>query len=326
MNHVLLAYDKVLVTGGAGFIGSHTVDALLDHGSEVWVLDNLSTGFLPNLRTWRESRKFHFTRNTVTNYRTVEALASKTDAVVHLAAVVSPYLSVKKPEIVNEVNVSGTLNILRAAVRKGIKRVVFASSSSVYGNQSALPISESNLPTPVTPYGVSKLSGEKYCGAFYETYNLSTVALRYFNVYGQRQRANPYSGVIAIFASDLSKGERPRIYGDGEQTRDFIHVSDIVKANLRALEEQRAVGEAFNIGTGQGTSINRLFAILAELSERSDIQPIYARERPGDIKHSYASMTKTRDILGFESKTELRQGLQRLMPPRSRMNEFPRKS
>jgi nucleoside-diphosphate-sugar epimerase len=314
------------VTGGAGFIGSHTVDALLDHGSEVWVLDNLSTGSLHNLRAWKESHKFHFTRNTVTNYRTVEALAGKTDAIVHLAAVVSPYLSVRKPEIVNEVNVSGTLNILRAAVKKDVKRVVFASSSSVYGNQSALPISESNLPTPITPYGVSKLSGEKYCGAFCETYNLHTVALRYFNVYGQRQRANPYSGVIAIFASHLSKGERPRVYGDGEQTRDFVHVSDVVKANLRALQAKRAVGEAFNIGTGKGTSINRLFAILADLSDKSEIQPIYARERPGDIKHSYASITKSREILGFESKMELRQGLQRLIPPRSRINEFPRKS
>jgi UDP-glucose 4-epimerase len=315
-----------LVTGGAGFIGSHTVDALLDLGSEVWVLDNLSTGSLYNLRTWKKSRKFHFTRNTVTNYRTVEELAGKTDAIIHLAAVVSPYLSVKKPEIVNEVNVSGTLNILRAAVKKDVKRVVFASSSSVYGNQTSLPISESNLPTPITPYGVSKLSGEKYCGAFHETYHLSTVALRYFNVYGQRQRANPYSGVIAIFASLLSKGERPRIYGDGEQTRDFIHVWDVVKANLRALEAERASGEAFNIGTGERTSINRLFAILAELTDKSDIHPTYARERPGDIKHSYASITKAREILGFESKTQLRQGLQRLIPPHSPTNEFPRKS
>jgi UDP-glucose 4-epimerase len=304
------------VTGGAGFIGSHTVDALLDYGSEVWVLDNFSTGSLHNLRKWKKNRKFHFKRNTVTNYRTVETLAGKTDAIVHLAAVVSPYLSVKKPDIVNEINVSGTLNILRAAVKKDAKRVVFASSSSVYGNQSSLPISESNLPMPVTPYGVSKLSGEKYCGAFYETYNLSTVALRYFNVYGQRQRANPYSGVIAIFATHLSKGERPRIYGDGEQTRDFIHVSDVVKANLQALEAERVVGEAFNIGTGQRTSINELFAIMAELSDRSDIQPVYAPERLGDIKHSYASITKTREILGFESKTELRKGLQRVIPPR----------
>ena len=309
------AYDTVLVTGGAGFIGSHTVDALLDNGSEVWVLDNLSTGSLHNLRTGKKSRKLHFTRNTVTSYRAVEALAGKTDAIVHLAAVVSPYLSVKKPEIVNEINVCGTLNILRAAVKKGIKRVVFASSSSIYGNQTRLPISESNPPSPATPYGVSKLSGEKYCGAFYETYNLNTVALRYFNVYGQRQRANPYSGVIAIFASHLSRGEPPRIYGDGEQTRDFIHVSDVVKANLRALEAESAVGDAFNIGTGEGTSINRLFAILAELSDKSDIQPIYVQERPGDIRHSYASITKTRDALGFEPKTVLRQGLQLLLRP-----------
>jgi len=326
VNSALVGYDTVLVTGGAGFIGSHTVDALLDLGSEVWVLDNLSTGSLRNLRKWKESRKFHFMRSTVTNYRTVEALAGKTDAIVHLAAVVSPYLSVKKPEIVNEVNVSGTLNILRAAVKKEVKRVVFASSSSVYGNQISLPISENNLPAPVTPYGVSKLSGEKYCAAFYETYKLSTVALRYFNIYGQRQRANPYSGVIAIFRSQLSNGKRPKIYGNGEQTRDFIHVSDVVKANLQALEQERAAGGAFNIGTGESTSINGLFAIMAELLDKRHIQPIYAPDRPGDIEHSYANITKARDILGFESKTELRQGLQQLTTRRSRMNELPRKS
>jgi len=309
----LSAYDRVLVTGGAGFIGSHTVDALLEQGSAVWVLDNLATGSLHNLRQWKRNQRLHISRNTVTNYRTLEALVRKVDAIVHCAAVVSPYLSVKKPEVVNEVNVSGTLNVLRAAVKKHVKRVVFASSSSVYGNQSALPISESNLPAPITPYGVSKLSGDRYCGAFHETYNLATVSLRYFNVYGQRQSANPYSGVIAIFKNQLSKGLQPKIFGDGEQTRDFIHVSDIVKANLLALDTTKGVGETLNVGTGERTSINQLFAILTEVLAKQNIQASHVQERPGDIKHSYATITKARDILGFEPTTELRQGLERLL-------------
>jgi UDP-glucose 4-epimerase len=221
-------------------------------------------------------------------------------------------MSVRKPELVNEANVSGTLNILRAAVRKNVMRVVFASSSSVYGNQNVLPISESNPLNPVTPYGVSKLSGEKYCGAFYEAYKLSTISLRYFNVYGSRQKANPYSGVIAIFTNSLLKGERPTIYGDGKQTRDFIHVSDVVKANLRALESEKGVGEAFNVGTGKPTSINELFTALTQTLGKRQISPIYTSQRQGDIQHSYADITRTKTVLGFEPKVDLRRGLERL--------------
>ena len=315
-----MTYDKVLVTGGAGFIGSHTVDALLEKGSQVWVLDNFSSGTLRNLRRWRGNPKFHFRKNTVMQSNVVDALAGKVDAIVHLAAIVSPYLSVKKPQIVNEVNVSGTLNVLRAAVKRKVERIVFASSSSVYGNQTILPISESNPLDPVTPYGVSKLSAEKYCGAFHHTYGLRTVSVRYFNVYGRRQSANPYSGVIAIFANKLSRGQQPTIYGDGEQTRDFIHVSDVVKANLRALETERGIGQAFNIATGQSTSIRQLYAILAELSNKHERVPSYADERPGDIKHSYANMERTRNILGFEAKIDLKHGLNLLLHTHSRQS------
>jgi len=308
-----LSYDKVLVTGGAGFIGSHTVDALLEEGSKVWVLDNLSTGTVRNLRRWKKDPKFHFRKNSVTRYGVVDSLVGKVDAVVHLAAIVSPFLSVRKPERVNEVNVSGTLNILRAAVKRKIERIVFASSSSVYGNQTALPISESNPLEPITPYGASKLSAEKYCGAFHESYGLSTISVRYFNVYGERQSANPYSGVIAIFANRLSRGQRPTIYGDGEQTRDFIHVSDVVKANLQALETERGIGEAFNIGTGRATSIKQLSALLADLMGKPSILPVRSEERRGDIKHSYANIGKARNLLRFEPNVELKQGLNLLV-------------
>lgn len=304
---------RVLVTGGAGFIGSHTVDLLLNQGAQVWVLDNLSSGSLSNLKLWKRNPKFHFRNGTVTQYRILDSLTKKTEAIIHLAAIVSPYLSVKKPEIVNEVNVSGTLNVLRAALKNKLHKIVFASSSSVYGNQNALPISEDNSLHPVTPYGVSKLAGEKYCGAYCRTYGLSTVALRYFNVYGERQSANPYSGVIAIFAKHLCKGLQPTIYGDGKQTRDFIHVSDVATANLQALRSGVGAGEAFNVGTGRATSIYELSLLIAEIVSRAGTSPIYSPERAGDIRHSYANMTRAREILGVQPKVELKEGLKLLI-------------
>jgi len=304
---------RVLVTGGAGFIGSHTVDALLNEGAEVWVLDNLSSGSLSNLKIWRKNPKFHFRNGTITQYGLIDSLSKRTEAIIHLAAIVSPYLSIRRPEIVNEVNVSGTLNVLRAALKNKIRKVVFASSSSVYGNQNALPISEDNPLYPVTPYGVSKLAGDKYCGAYYRTYGLNTVSLRYFNVYGERQSANPYSGVIAIFAKHLAQGRRPTIYGDGRQTRDFINVSDVVRANLQALQTKNGLGEAFNIGTGVATTINQLYSELAKLYESPETAPIHADARPGDIRESYANMVRVKSVLGFEPTIELKKGLRVLI-------------
>lgn len=303
---------RVLVTGGAGFIGSHTVDRLLEEGAEVWVLDDLSSGSLGNLRLSKRKPKFRFKRGTVAQYRLLESLAKKADAIIHLAAIVSPYLSVRKPEIVNQVNVSGTLNVLRAALKNKIQRVVFASSSSVYGNQKTFPVLEDSPLSPVTAYGVSKLAGEKYCGAYYRTYGLPTVSLRYFNVYGERQSASPYSGVIAIFAKSLALGTRPTIFGDGEQTRDFIYVSDVVRANIQALQTKSGLGEAFNIGTERAITINRLFSVLAQLYGKTNIEPVHADIRLGDIRDSYANMVRTKTLLGFEATVELTQGLKRL--------------
>jgi len=304
---------RVLVTGGAGFIGSHTVDLLLNQGAQVWVLDNLSSGSLSNLKLWKRNPKFHFKHGTVTQYSLLDSLTKKAEAIIHLAAIVSPYLSVKRPEIVNEVNVSGTLNVLRAALKNKLQKIVFASSSSVYGNQNALPISEDNPLHPVTPYGVSKLAGEKYCGAYCRTYGLSTIALRYFNVYGERQSANPYSGVIAIFAKHLSKGLQPTIYGDGKQTRDFIHVSDVATANLQGLRSGAGAGEAFNVGTGRATNIYELSSLIAELVGRLGTPPTYSPERAGDIRHSYANISRAREILGIQPKVELKEGLKLLI-------------
>ncbi len=283
----------------------------------MWILDDLSSGSLRNIRHLRKTPRCVFKRNIITNYRVVESLAGKVEAIIHLAAVVSPFVSVKKPEVANEVNVGGTLNVLRAALKTGVKRVVCASSSSVYGDQLLLPISETNPLQPITPYGVSKLAGEKYCGSFTQTFGLETVCFRYFNVYGRRQSANPYSGVISIFANKLRKGLRPRIFGDGEQRRDFIHVSDVVRANLLGLATVRGIGEAINVGTGQPTSINNLASLLAELCRRRGVVPAHLEARRGDIKDSYADVTRARETLGFESKMELRNGLQDLIDPTS---------
>lgn len=306
-------HDNVLVTGGAGFIGSHTVDALLNEGSSVWVLDDLSTGSLRNLRAWRNSSKFHFRRGSTLQANLVARLSKRVDAIIHLAAIVSPYYSVKKPQVVNAVNVTGTMNVLNCAIREKSQRVVFASSSSVYGDQTLLPIAEDNPLHPITPYGASKLSGEKYCEAFNRTYGLSTISLRYFNVYGERQSANPYSGVIAIFSKQLKRGAKPTIYGDGSQTRDFIHVSDVVRANLQALKANASASDNYNVGTGRATSINELSSLLARLSGRPDISPEYSSARTGDIQHSYANVRKAREGLGFKSQIDLNEGLTLLL-------------
>jgi UDP-glucose 4-epimerase len=308
-----MQFDNVLVTGGAGFIGSHTVDALLKDGISVWVLDDLSTGSSRNLQQCRSDRHFHFRRGNTLQVKVVDALSQKVDAIIHMAAIVSPYYSVKKPQLVNAANVTGTLNILNAALRRKTKRLVFASSSSVYGEQTRVPIAEGNPLHPITPYGASKLSGEKYCEAYNRTYGLSTISLRYFNVYGERQSANPYSGVIAIFSKRLRRGVEPVIYGDGSQTRDFVHVSDVVRANLQALNTNAGAGAAFNVGTGRPISINELASLLAKLAGRPDITPTHAPVRAGDIRDSCADITRSKQVLGFEPKVELEQGLKLLI-------------
>jgi len=308
-----LSYDRALVTGGAGFIGSHTVGLLLQAGAEVWALDDLSTGSLANLRAWRKHRRFRFKLGTVTDYNTVRTIVRRVDAIIHLAAIVSPAISLRRPELTHDVNVAGTLNVVNAAIKEGVNRIVIASSSSVYGNASVTPTPENVPLTPITPYGVSKLAAEQYCLVFHKIRGLESVALRYFNVYGNRQRSNPYSGVVAIFMKQLLKGQRPVIYGDGHQTRDFIHVSDVARANVLALESNAAIGQPLNIGTGQATSISRLLLTIAEVIGRAGVSPLFAEPRPGDVKHSCADTTRAKRILGFESKVKLRQGLEMLV-------------
>lgn len=304
-----MEHDSVLVTGGAGFIGSHTVEALLDSKVRTWILDDLSSGGRHNLAAVIHNPKLHFVRGSITNYQTVRTLARKVDAIIHLAAQISPFISMKYPETTTTTNVNGTLNVLRAAVKEKIQKVVFASSSSVYGDVKSRYVSE-KLPTnPITPYGASKLAAEKYCGAFYRAYDVPTISLRYFNVYGQRQSSNPYSGVIAIFSQALIDRRRPSIFGDGYQTRDFIHVSDVARANIRALQSKRGYGDAFNVGTGRAITVKHLVDLLREIIGRKEIQPIFMKTRPGDIRDSCADLTKTKSVLRFTPRVDLKTGL-----------------
>ncbi len=304
-------YDKVLITGGAGFIGSHTADILLDNDVSVWVLDDLSAGSLRNLKRWKNYKRLHFIKGSITRWQDVKRASKPVEAIIHLAALTSPKRSILLPEETFHVNITGTANLLHAAEVNEIQRFVYASSCAVYGNTTAPPIPESAAQKPTTPYAASKMIGEKCCSAFAEAYGVDTVALRYFNVYGPGQ--NPaYAGVITKFAQKLLAGSRATIYGNGEQTRDFINISDVAEANLLALGTKQGVGECFNIGTGQETGISQLHNVMASLLGIKT-KPIHDPPMEGDVRRSCAETKKARAILGFDSKTPLKLGLKMLI-------------
>ena len=301
--------SRILVTGGAGFIGSHLVDRLLDEGFKVWVVDNLYTGQMENLVQHRGKKGFRFVEADIRNFELVKKMVRGVDAVFHEAALVSVTRSVENPFLSNETNVAGTLNLLKACVDARVKRFVYASSSSVYGETETLPKHERLVTMPLSPYAVSKLAAENYVKVFHGVYGLETVCLRYFNVYGPRQKYGPYSGVISIFINRLLEDQPPIIYGDGEQTRDFTNVQDVVEANMLALSAQNAVGEVFNVATGVATSVNKLAEIVQEIMGKTNLAPVYANPRPGDIRHSYADISKAGKILEYNPKVQLEKGL-----------------
>ena len=304
---------KILVTGGAGFIGSNIVPRLIEKGHSVTVLDNLSSGKLENLRTVRNSPNFQFIQGDVQNKTTLHKALCMVDAVVHLAALIDIPASVTSPLKTHEVNATGTLNTLEAAIKENtVKRFVFASSTAVYGNSAALPIMESTPPTPISPYAASKVAGEAYCNAFTRCYGLSTVILRFFNVYGPRNEKNPYSGVITKFLDQALNGEVLTIYGDGKQTRDFIHVNDIVDAIVLALEAKGMDGEIFNVCTGSPTSISELVEALHGVVKQ-DLRVNHASPRTGEIKFSYGDPSKATEKLKFTAKVSLHEGLTLLL-------------
>jgi len=299
---------RVLVTGGAGFIGSNMVDELVRKHIRVRVLDNLAVGRLENLAESSSSGLVEFLKGDVTIKADVEKAVKGVDAVFHGAALVSIPQSLREPALVQKVNAEGTINLLEACRRFDVKRFVYASSCSVYG-QAKVPIHEDSPLKPLSPYAASKLSAELYCEVYWRVYGLRTTSLRYFNVYGPRQTGSQYSGVISIFAKRILKNKSPVIYGDGKQTRDFIYVTDVVEANMLALAKRKVEGEAFNIASGKSTSINRLAKTMLRLTGKQNLEPTHTNARPGDILHSQADISKASMRLGYRARTTLEEGL-----------------
>ena len=298
-----------LVTGGAGFIGSHISDRLLADGHRVRILDNFSTGKHENIPA---SADVEVIEGDVGDYDTVRAAMEQVDIVFHEAAIASVTETVGNPLSSERVNYRGTLNILEAARHAGVKRVMFACSAAVYGDLPELPKQESMPVKPLSPYAVDKLASEQACQMYTYLYGLETVSLRYFNVFGPRQDpSSPYSGVISIFSDTLSQGKQPTIYGDGEQTRDFVYVSDVVEANIRAATAPAAAGKAINIATGGKLSINALLKTISELKDQP-FEPRYKPGRQGDIRHSRADISVAREYLDWEPVVAFEDGLRRL--------------
>jgi nucleoside-diphosphate-sugar epimerase len=308
---------RFLVSGGAGFIGSNLVEALLARADSVRVLDDFSTGRRENLReagAWaaRGGGSFEVVEGDIRDLETCRRAVAGVDYVLHQAAIPSVQRSVKDPLSTNAVNVGGTLNLLVAARDENVKRLVFASSSSLYGESETLPKVESMPSAPISPYGLQKLAGETYLRVFHRLYGTPTVALRYFNVFGPRQDpASEYSAVIPKFIAAIRAGRTPTIYGDGEQTRDFTFVANVVQANLRACEAgPEALGGAYNIACGSRISLNDLVAKLAGFGGRS-VEPAHAPARAGDIRHSLAGIALATERLGYRPEVSLEDGLRR---------------
>jgi nucleoside-diphosphate-sugar epimerase len=298
---------KYLVTGGAGFIGSNLVEELVRRGESIRVLDNYSSGKKENLVDFAE--QIELIEGDIRNYNIVRDAVSDIDVILHQAALPSVPRSINDPITTNEVNVSGTLNVLNAAKDAKVKRVVFASSSSVYGDAPELPKHEGMIPNPLSPYAVSKLAGEKYCNVFSSVYGLETVALRYFNVFGPKQDpTSQYSAVIPKFINSLLNNKRPIIYGDGEQSRDFTFVANVVNANILASTKENLSGIVMNSACHGRITLNELVAIINEILGKN-ISPIYQDERTGDIKHSFASIELAKAKLDYMPIVPFKEGL-----------------
>ena len=300
--------SRFLVTGGAGFIGSHLVDALVERGHTVRVVDDLSTGHKRNLAHHRAG-DIEFIEGDLAVPGVADAAVRDIDFVLHIAAIPSVPRSVKDPVTSHRANVDGTLRVLTAARDAGVERVVFASSSSVYGDSPTLPKHEAMPTHPLSPYALQKLIGEQYMGLFYHLYGLETVSLRFFNVFGPRQDpASPYSGVISLFTAALSEGRQPLIHGDGEQTRDFTFVSDVATGVIAAATSENVAGLSINLAPGGRISLNRLFAVLKEIIG-ADVDAVYGPPRAGDVRDSQAENTRARELLRFDPKVSVEEGL-----------------
>jgi len=300
---------KYLVTGGAGFIGSSIAEALVRRGDSVRIIDNLSAGKLDNMSTFASD--VEFVQGDVADPDAVTQVMKGIDIVFHQAALASVPLSVEKPFEVNRACVDGTLNILDKARRADVRRVIYAGSSSCYGDQPFSANRETDAIQPLSPYAVAKLGGEQYCRAFFETFGLETVTLRYFNVFGPKQDPESvYSAVIPIFISKILSGQRPTIYGDGHQSRDFTYIENVVLGNLLAAEHPAAAGKCFNMANGRSTTLNQLMSGL-NVALGTDVQPIYEASRPGDIRDSMADISLANRTLGYSPLVGLEEGLKK---------------
>lgn len=300
---------KVLVTGGAGFIGSHIARRLVQDGHRVSVVDNLSEGKLSNLHDLKDKIKFY--QEDILNLSFLNKVLKNIDFIFHEAALRSVLRSVEKPLATNKVNIEGTLNILMVARNNKVKRVIFASSSSVYGDQQAKNLSENLCPNPLSPYALSKLAGEIYLKQFYKLYGLETISLRYFNVFGPFQDPeNEYAAVIPIFITKMLKNLSPTIHWDGYQSRDFTYIDNVVDANILAMQAKHTYGEVVNISEGKTISINQLFNTI-NIYLRTNIQPLKAPKRAGDIKNTLGDIKKARTILNFSVKISFKDGIKK---------------
>lgn len=302
----MIKNKKIVITGGAGFIGSNISRSLCSN-NQVFIIDDLSTGDFNNIKDLIDSKKVEFIQGSITDIVLLMKFFKDVDYVFHQAAIPSVPRSIKDPVKTNEVNILGTLNVLIAARDNNIKKLVFASSSSIYGETNEKPIAEYINPHPLSPYAVSKISGEYYCNVFSSAYDLPTVCLRYFNVYGPYQDPNgDYASVIPRFINLVLNNKPPVVFGDGDQTRDFAFVSDVVNANVLAAESNKT--GVFNIGSGKQVSINQLVKLINQLTKKN-IMPFYKNPRPGDIKYSLADITKAKK-LGYTSKYTIEKGLE----------------
>ena len=297
-----------LITGGAGFIGSHLAAALIQAGARVRIIDDLSTGHRENLE--EIGGDLDFVHGSIADPKALIRAFQDVELVFHEAAIPSVPRSVENPKATHQASVDGTFSLLLAARDQKIRRVIYAASSAAYGDQPDLPKREDMRPCPLSPYAVAKLVGEYYCQVFSRVYGVETVSLRYFNVFGPRQDpSSEYSGVISRFISALLLGGRPIIYGDGEQTRDFTYISNVVAANLAAAEAPRVVGKVINVANGVRVSLNSLLETLKELTGHEDVEPHYAEARKGDVRDSLADISLARSLLNYEPQVGLKEGL-----------------
>lgn len=301
---------KCLVTGGAGFIGSNLADELIRRGAKVTIVDNFVTGFRENLE--EIAGDFDFIEGDIANPATAALAVEGKDIIFHEAALPSVPRSVADPVETHNACVNGTFNLLLAARDAGVKRLIYAASSSAYGDQPTLPKIETMAPEPLSPYAAAKLTGELYCRVFSEVYGLETLSLRYFNVFGPRQNpASQYSGVISRFIHAFMKGGQPVIFGDGKQTRDFTYIANVVDANIKAAETDKGIGSVMNVANGERVSLLELVEVMKRVTGRDDVEVDHQPERKGDVKHSQADNQRARQWLGYEKVVGLEEGIKR---------------